>query len=901
MKPRRGWVVSSLAAATLISMGCSDNAPLTAPMLRPASLVASGPARPVTLPATPVTLVFVGNPDSIRRVERVLVPTVKDASPAGWLYGDASYSSLVGNNAEVVRDIDGYRPHVQHFDFRFPFANAYARGGDPYQDSDPVEAQAFYWVNVAHDYAWTHGFNEQAGSWQDDRLGRGGPQNHRILVRLQAGVSDALYVGNGTIVMGLMPYADLPWRDTGLDVDELVHEYFHAIWEQLFGSEPATDPQHSVAAALTESMADYYGATITGDPVFGEYLSRNPVTGEDSYRLDGNPQTFAGWACGEPHRAGEVWSATLWDIRGALGQDAADDRIIRGLVLARHPATFITIRDGILGADSILGQRYSDVLWRIFAARGFGWSSFITGCGNLGAGFDVPPRLAWQLVGPLGGPMIMSGADTTLSVTMRNTGTVEWSSTGAASVMPSDSGAKYALARGPVAVTYHWLDSTGAVMVSNGLRTPLPSTVPPGGSATLSAIVRPPAAPGQYLLEWGLVQSSMFGSETWFPQAGAAPRVQRIFVQRRNNWLARWVSHATPDTADAADSVTAHVLVVNEGSQPWPAARANPVLVSYHWADSLGRVLAGDGLRTPLPHDVAPGDSVDVEARVAMPAGPGRYRLVWDMVAEGVTWFGWQHSPTPRNSVSVRPRLRVTWVSADTAAAQVPPGETTKVVVTFRNVGPDTLHATGSQPVKVGYHWLDPQGGAVVWDGMHSALPADIPPGGTASVAVQVARPSRADVPELEIDLVVEGVYWLSWVGQSTLTIPVRTPAARSVGWLGVPQALSTTPSEAVNAPLVVTNTGSMRWPAGGSNPVQIRYRLRTPSGAALSLTGDPGALPRDVAPGDTVSVNLSLPAGIAPGLYLVEWDLFDAVSGWFSWSGAATGVTRLTVLPGPF
>jgi hypothetical protein len=46
-----------------------------------------------------------------------------------------------------------------------------------------------------------------------------------------------------------------------------------------------------------------------------------------------------------------------------------------------------------------------------------------------------------------------------------------------------------------------------------------------------------------------------------------------------------------------------------------------------------------EGLRTRLPHDVAPGQSVRVAARVRAPARPGSYLLRWDLVHETVTWF----------------------------------------------------------------------------------------------------------------------------------------------------------------------------------------------------------------------------------------------------------------------
>ena len=51
-------------------------------------------------------------------------------------------------------------------------------------------------------------------------------------------------------------------------------------------------------------------------------------------------------------------------------------------------------------------------------------------------------------------------------------------------------------------------------------------------------------------------------------------------------------------------------------------------------------------LRAPLPRDVPPGGTVEVEATVEVPAEPGRYIVELDLVAEEIAWFGQQESPT---------------------------------------------------------------------------------------------------------------------------------------------------------------------------------------------------------------------------------------------------------------
>ena len=78
-----------------------------------------------------------------------------------------------------------------------------------------------------------------------------------------------------------------------------------------------------------------------------------------------------------------------------------------------------------------------------------------------------------------------SGATLTVPVTVTNTGSLPW-----------DANSAFRLA-------YHWYQ--GSTLVTwDGLRTILPSSVPPGGSLTLQASVKAPASAGTYTLKWDM-------------------------------------------------------------------------------------------------------------------------------------------------------------------------------------------------------------------------------------------------------------------------------------------------------------------------------------------------------------------------------------------------------------
>jgi hypothetical protein len=109
------------------------------------------------------------------------------------------------------------------------------------------------------------------------------------------------------------------------------------------------------------------------------------------------------------------------------------------------------------------------------------------------------------------------------------------------------------------------------------------------------------------------------------------------------------------------------VGLTNNGLLTWRTDDLHPFYLSYHilsvdkglYVGDLARDLARlevvifEGRRTVLPVDVSPLSGVDVLAQVVLPADPGRYVIVWDMVQEGVTWFSNQGTPFAFTHVEV--------------------------------------------------------------------------------------------------------------------------------------------------------------------------------------------------------------------------------------------------------
>ncbi|HEY6828774.1 MAG TPA: hypothetical protein VI259_18065 [Gemmatimonadaceae bacterium] len=61
--------------------------------------------------------------------------------------------------------------------------------------------------------------------------------------------------------------------------------------------------------------------------------------------------------------------------------------------------------------------------------------------------------------------------------------------------------------------------------------------------------------------------------------------------------------------------------------------------MAHRWIASDGSVLMYDGLRTPFPHDVKPGQDVRLPCLFRAPDVTGEACLVWTLVQEEVAWF----------------------------------------------------------------------------------------------------------------------------------------------------------------------------------------------------------------------------------------------------------------------
>ena len=122
------------------------------------------------------------------------------------------------------------------------------------------------------------------------------------------------------------------------------------------------------------------------------------------------------------------------------------------------------------------------------------------------------------------------------------------------------------------------------------------------------------------------------------------------------------------------------------------------------------------------------------------------------------------------HAVPVGP-LAVRWLAYDFEEARA--GITGHARLQLENAGTAPWRSRGREGIQVAYHWLDPLGNPIVWDGIRTALPRTVEPSDTVEVEMTVVAPRPHGSYRLAFDLVEEHRFWFQEIGSTTLDIPV--------------------------------------------------------------------------------------------------------------------------------
>lgn len=219
-----------------------------------------------------------------------------------------------------------------------------ADGTDP---NDPfAEVQMYHGIGVVHRY-----FRDVLGHAEADRT-------MFALVNLQYRFKDedwfpfdnAAYIPAGGLQdtgldvgvdVDMLAFGQGETLDYSYESDVIHHEYTHSVVGVMRLMSNVVDSLglDPTPVALNEGLADYFPASMAGDPVLGAWALGDAARDLSVSRRC--PDDLVG----EPHYDGRIWSSTLWDLRGRLGAEVMDPLAFLSLLKAGPNTTLSEMAD----------------------------------------------------------------------------------------------------------------------------------------------------------------------------------------------------------------------------------------------------------------------------------------------------------------------------------------------------------------------------------------------------------------------------------------------------------------------------------------------------------------------------------------------------------------------------
>src|SRR5258705_9610992 len=326
----------------------------------------------------------------------------------GWM---GTSTVTTGNNVEAYLDtnadnapdannssgLSNGHASAANQDFTFPFSTAV----DPRTQQAAVVTNLFYFNNIMHDFSYGLGFTETARNFQTNNFGRGGTGNDSVRAEAQdgSGTNNANFAtppdGQRPRMQQFLFTAPTPDRDSSVDGDVVFHEYGHGISNRLIGN-GSTALSGTQSGAMGEGWSDYWAITINNDGAVGEYVVNNTIgIRRAAYTVPAAAvhNSYADVCAGgcEVPNDGEVWAATLWDLRTTLGKATTDLLRLKGMKFTPTGPSFLNARDGILQADQNMNAGANrGAIWPVFARYRMDASAVRNDTTNHTAASDVP-------------------------------------------------------------------------------------------------------------------------------------------------------------------------------------------------------------------------------------------------------------------------------------------------------------------------------------------------------------------------------------------------------------------------------------------------------------------------------------------------------------------------------
>jgi hypothetical protein len=134
---------------------------------------------------------------------------------------------------------------------------------------------------------------------------------------------------------------------------------------------------------------------------------------------------------------------------------------------------------------------------------------------------------------------------------------------------------------------------------------------------------------------------------------------------------------------EASEPATVTIAIQDTGTVQWHATGSNAFALGYYWLAGDQAVQDGHS-EVPLPHPVAPGETVQVAVTMQPSLPAGDYELAWGMLQRGILWFRHRGVPEARTAVHIEKGAAPS-AALDTTAT-VPGGEMSALPATVRRL-----------------------------------------------------------------------------------------------------------------------------------------------------------------------------------------------------------------------
>ncbi|KXN65632.1 hypothetical protein CONCODRAFT_44361 [Conidiobolus coronatus NRRL 28638] len=352
-------------------------------------------------------------------------------SPAGWhdQGNGQKFTTTTGNNVIAIdnRNLTSdwtKAPRVDGgADLKFDFPIDLTKEPETYING--AVSQLFYSNNAYHDILYAHGFNEDAGNFQENNFGKGGLGGDAVRAQAQdgAGFNNANFAtppdGQRPRMRMYVWNRSTPKRDGDLDNGIIIHEYSHGLSNRLTGGPSNVGClQTYQSGGMGEGWGDTIATALRINPnkhnrntnfAMGDYSNTKGIrTYPYSTSLTTNPFTYESINGSYlVHFIGSVWASILYEVEWNLidkigftndllsgnthhGNTFFIRILIDGMKLQPCYPTFIEARDAIITATEQLNKGHLCEVWRGFAKRGLGVDAKLTDDGVAVNGFKKP-------------------------------------------------------------------------------------------------------------------------------------------------------------------------------------------------------------------------------------------------------------------------------------------------------------------------------------------------------------------------------------------------------------------------------------------------------------------------------------------------------------------------------